>query len=193
MVYIPHVIKESSEGVSRIPVQDILLEQRQVECIGEITEDTVALLSQQLRYLQTENPDGEITMYTNSAGGEVSSGLALYDIINAIRCPVRTVCAGMAASMAAVLFLSGDTREMLPHSKVMIHDPRIASGVGGSALSVDAIAKNLMEVRQTIAEIISKHTGKSVEEVLAKTAADTYFNAEEAVAWGLADCIIERL
>ena len=95
--------------------------------------------------------------------------------------------------MAAVLFLSGDTREMLPHSKVMIHDPRIASGVGGSALSVDAIAKNLMEVRQTIAEIISKHTGKSVEEVLAKTAADTYFNAEEAVAWGLADCIIERL
>ena len=193
MIYIPHILQESSEGISRIPVQDILLERRQVECIGKITEDTVAIISQQLRYLSTENPDKQITLYINSTGGEVNSGLALYDIMQTIKCPIRTVCMGTAASMAAVLFLSGDTREILPHSKVMIHDPLIAGGIGGSALSVDAIAKNLMEVRQTIANIISKHTGKSLEEVFAKTASDTYFNAQEAVAWGLADCIIKQL
>ena len=193
MIYIPHILQESSEGISRIPVQDILLERRQVECIGNITEDTVAVISQQLRYLSIENPDKQITLYINSTGGEVNSGLALYDVMKAIKCPIRTVCIGIAASMAAVLFLSGDTREILPHSKVMIHDPLIAGGIGGSALSVDAIAKNLMEVRQTIANIISKHTGKSLEEVFAKTASDTYFNAQEAVAWGLADCIIKQL
>ena len=193
MIYIPHILRESSEGISRIPVQDILLERRQIECIGKITEDTVAVISQQLRYLSTENPDKQITLYINSTGGEVNSGLALYDVMKAIKCPIRTVCMGIAASMAAVLFLSGDTREILPHSKVMIHDPLIAGGIGGSALSVDAVAKNLMEVRQTIANIISKHTGKSLEEVFAKTASDTYFNAQEAVAWGLADCIIEQL
>ena len=193
MIYIPHILRESSEGISRIPVQDILLERRQVECIGNITEDTVAVISQQLRYLSIENPDKQITLYINSTGGEVNSGLALYDIMQTIKCPIRTVCMGTAASMAAVLFLSGDTREILPHSKVMIHDPLIAGVIGGSALSVDAVAKNLMEVRQTIANIISKHTGKSLEEVFAKTASDTYFNAQEAVAWGLADCIIEQL
>lgn len=193
MIYIPHILRESSEGISRIPVQDILLERRQIECIGKITEDTVAVISQQLRYLSTENPDKQITLYINSTGGEVNSGLALYDVMKAIKCPIRTVCMGIAASMAAVLFLSGDTREILPHSKVMIHDPLIAGGIGGSALSVDAVAKNLMEVRQTIANIISKHTGKSLEEVFAKTASDTYFNAQEAVAWGLADCIIKQL
>ena len=84
MVYIPHILRESSEGVSRIPIQDILLEQRQIECVGNITEDTVAVLSQQLRYLYTENPNKEITMYINSTGGEVSSGLALYDIMKGI-------------------------------------------------------------------------------------------------------------
>lgn len=193
MVYIPHILRESSEGVSRIPIQDILLEQRQIECVGNITEDTVAVLSQQLRYLYTENPNKEITMYINSTGGEVSSGLALYDIMKGIGCPIRTVCAGIAASMAAVLYLSGNRREMLPHSKIMIHDPLIAGGIGGNALTVDAVAKNLMEARQTIASIISKHTGKTLEEVLVKTSSDTYFNAKEAVAWGLADCIIDKL
>ena len=98
MVYIP-LLRESSEGVSRIPIQDILLEQRQIECVGNITEDTVAALSQQLRYLYTENPNKEITMYINSTGGEVSSGLALYDIMKGIGCPIRTVCAGSGLTL----------------------------------------------------------------------------------------------
>ena len=193
MYYIPNIIRETSEGLNQIPIQDILFQRREVECIGEITEDSVAALILQLRYLHREAPEQEITMYINSPGGEVSSGLALYDVMKAIQCPIRTVCVGTAASMAAILFLSGDKRDMLAHSKVMIHDPLIPGGVGGSALKVDAVARNLMQTRQTIANIISRHTGKSLEDVLAKTASDSYFDAEQAVEWGLADRIIHEL
>ena len=193
MYYIPNIIRETSEGLNQIPIQDILFQRREVECIGEITEDSVAALILQLRYLHREAPEQEITMYINSPGGEVSSGLALYDVMKAIQCPIRTVCVGTAASMAAILFLSGDKRDMLAHSKVMIHDPLIPGGIGGSALKVDAVARNLMQTRQTIADLISKHTGKSLEDVLAKTASDSYFDAEQAVEWGLADRIIHEL
>ena len=193
MYYIPNIIRETSEGLNKIPIQDILFQRREVECIGEITEDSVAALIIQLRYLHREAPEQEITMYINSPGGEVSSGLALYDVMKAIQCPIRTVCVGTAASMAAILFLSGDKRDMLAHSKVMIHDPLIPGGIGGSALKVDAVARNLMQTRQTIANIISRHTGKSLEDVLAKTASDSYFDAEQAVEWGLADRIIHEL
>ena len=193
MYYIPNIIRETSEGLNQIPIQDILFQRREVECIGEITEDSVAALILQLRYLHHEAPEQEITMYINSPGGEVSSGLALYDVMKAIQCPIRTVCVGTAASMAAILFLSGDKRDMLAHSKVMIHDPLIPGGIGGNALKVDAVARNLMQTRQTIADIISRHTGKSLEDVLAKTASDSYFDAEQAVEWGLADRIIHEL
>ena len=193
MYYIPNIIRETSEGLNQIPIQDILFQRREVECIGEITEDSVAALILQLRYLHREAPEQEITMYINSPGGEVSSGLTLYDVMKAIQCPIRTVCVGTAASMAAILFLSGDKRDMLAHSKVMIHDPLIPGGIGGSALKVDAVARNLMQTRQTIADIISRHTGKSLEDVLAKTASDSYFDAEQAVEWGLADRIIHEL
>ena len=193
MYYIPNIIRETSEGLNQIPIQDILFQRREVECIGEITEDSVAALILQLRYLHREAPEQEITMYINSPGGEVSSGLALYDVMKAIQCPIRTVCVGTAASMAAILFLSGDKRDMLAHSKVMIHDPLIPGGIGGSALKVDAVARNLMQTRQTIANIISRHTGKSLEDVLAKTASDSYFDAEQAVEWGLAGRIIHEL
>ena len=193
MYYIPNIIRETSEGLNQIPIQDILFQRREVECIGEITEDSVAALILQLRYLHREAPEQEITMYINSPGGEVSSGLALYDVMKAIQCPIRTVCVGTAASMAAILFLSGDKRDMLAHSKVMIHDPLIPGGIGGSALKVDAVARKLMQTRQTIANIISRHTGKSLEDVLAKTASDSYFDAEQAVKWGLADRIIHEL
>lgn len=114
MYYIPNIIRETSEGLNQIPIQDILFQRREVECIGEITGDSVAALILQLRYLHHEAPEQEITMYINSPGGEVSSGLALYDVMKAIQCPIRTVCVGTAASMAAILFLSGDKRDRPP-------------------------------------------------------------------------------
>ncbi len=192
-MYLPGVLRETSEGLNRIEIQDILFQRREIQCTGSITTESASVLSLQLRYLQQEAPGQEITLFINSPGGEVDSGLAIYDTMRAIGCPIRTVCTGTAASMAAILFLSGDKREMLPHSKVMIHDPLIPGGVGGSALTVDAVARNLMRARQTIADIIARHTGKTLEEVLAKTASDSYFDAQEAIDWGLADRIIHQL
>lgn len=118
--------------------------------------------------------------------------MALYDVMQAVSCPVRTVCVGLAASMAALLFVSGKRRDMLPHSRLMIHDPLILR-TGGSALKLKAVSDDLMETRQIIAQVISNHSGKPLEEVLAKTATDSYFRAEEAVAFGLADRVVTSL
>ena len=131
-------------------------------------------------------------MFINSPGGSVTGGLALYDVMKGIACPVRTVCLGTAASMAAVLFASGDQREILPHGKVMIHDPLIGR-TGGSALQLMETSKSLMATREHLASILSEHTGHSLEEIYEKTARDTYFDAEEAVAFGLADRVITQI
>lgn len=193
-VTMPAIVKESSSGYITNTIQtELFNKKREIECVGEITADSVYSLILQLRYLQEENPKKEITMYINSPGGSVTSGLALYDVMKAIRCPVRTVCVGIAASMAAILFLSGDKRDILPHAQVMIHDPLIHGGVGGSALQLERISKDLMRTRQIMCDIIMKHTGRSMEEVYAKTAMDSYFDAEESIAWGLADRIIRKI
>ncbi len=191
-IRMPMIIKETSSGFVTSRIQDEMFRERKIECIGEITEERVNSLIMQLWYLKKENPQEEITLYVNSPGGEVSSGLALYDVMKAVRCPIRTVCLGMAASMAAVLFLSGDRREMLPHAKIMIHDPRLLN-VSGSALAVDRISQNLMKTREIIGNIIAEHTGRTLKEVYEYTASDTYFDAEESLAWGLADKILTEI
>ncbi len=189
----PHIIKESSEGTTYCPIQDELFNtRRSVEVVGEITRESVYSLILQLRYLHQAGPEKEITMYINSPGGSVSDGLALYDVMEGIPCPVRTVCVGMAASMGALLFAAGDTRDMLPHATVMIHDP-LTLGISGSALSVEEASRRLMETREITASILSKHTGHTIEEVYEKTRQDSYFNAQEAVEWRLADRIIKKL
>ena len=186
----PNIIRETNLGFSTYRIVDDMLLHREIQCVGEINAESVYSLIMQLQYLQREDSNAEITMYINSPGGEVSSGLALYDVMQAISAPIRTVCIGNAASMAAVLFVSGQKREMLPHAAVMIHDPLIRGGVGGSALKLQAISEDLMRTRALIAEILAKHTGHSVEEIYEKTANDTFFYGQEAVEYGLADKII---
>ena len=186
------IIRESSYGYHLIPIQDEMLSHREVELVGEVDANTVNALIRQLRYLQNEDPKAPITLYINSPGGSVDSGMALYDVMQAVSCPVRTICVGLAASMAALLFVSGAERDMLPHSRLMIHDPLIVQ-TGGSALKLKAVSDDLMETRQIIARVIAEHCGKSMEEILAKTANDCYFRAEEAVKFGLADHIITSL
>ena len=186
------IIKESTYGYHLIPIQDEMLAHREVELAGEVDANTVNALVRQLRYLQRQDPEGQITLYINSPGGSVDSGMALYDVMQAVSCPVRTVCVGLAASMAALLFVAGKRRDMLPHSRLMIHDPLILQ-TGGSALKLKAVSDDLMETRQIIAKVIADHSGKPLEEVLAKTATDSYFRAEEAVEFGLADRVITTL
>lgn len=189
----PHVIRDSSEGWQLFSIEDEMFNtHRSIEVVGEITRESVYSLILQLRYLQQTDPEKEITIYINSPGGSVSDGLALYDVMQAISCPMRTVCVGMAASMGALLFAAGNKREMLPHAEIMIHDPAVKC-LSGSALSVEEESRRLMEIRKTTAEIIAKHTSKSLDEVFEITKKDTYFSAEEAVEWGLADRIIREI
>lgn len=187
----PNIIRETCEGTACIPIRDALFRRREIYCTGEIDAETANSIIIQLHFLALENPSGEITMYVTSPGGEADSGLAIYDTMQAVPCPVRTVCIGMAASMAAVLFTAGTKREILPHARIMIHDPLISGGIGGSALKIDQTARNIMRLRKVQAEILAKHTGHTVQEVYAKTANDSYFDAGEAVSWGLADSIIK--
>lgn len=185
----PYIIKETSNGLFVCQIQDDMLQRREIECVGEINADSVNAIIRQVRYLAAQDPEAEITIYINSPGGEVYSGLALYDVMKAVPCPIRTVCVGTAASMGAVLFASGDRREMLPHAQVMIHDPLIQS-TGGSALSLKSTSDGLMEVRESTAKILAEQTGKTLEEIFEKTKQDTWFHAQEAVDFGLADSII---
>lgn len=189
----PNIIKESSEGTTYCPIQDELFNSRRsIEVVGEITRESVYSLILQLRYLYSADPEKEITMYINSPGGSVIDGLALYDVMAGISCPIRTVCVGLAASMGSLLFAAGNQRDILPHAKVMIHDP-LTTGISGSALSVEEAGRRLMETREITASILAGHTGHTIEEVYEKTKKDSYFNAEEAVAWHLADRIITEI
>ena len=190
---IPRVIRETSRGLDAMTICDEMFSRREIECVGIIDETATYSICQQLRQLSHEDQTARITMYINSPGGSVQDGLAIYDVMQAISCPIRTVCLGTAASMGALLFVAGDEREMLPHSRVMIHDPLITGGVGGSALEVQVISRNLMRTREITAEVIARHTGHSIDEVLEKTAGDSWFEADEAVAWGFADRIIASL
>ena len=192
-VYQPQIIRETAEGLNRLDIRDEMLDQRVLELMTSVDAESCAVVIHGLLHLQRQDPTMPITLYINSPGGEVQSGLALYDVMQAVSCPIRTVCLGMAASMGALLFIAGDEREILPHSRIMIHDPLIGAGAGGSALSVKARADDLMRIRDITAGVIARHSGMSIERVFELTASDTYFEAEEAVGAGLADRVITRL
>ncbi len=188
----PRILKETSSGLGAFDIRDEMLSRREIECVGEINAESVNSLISQLLYLFRQDPDQEITMYINSPGGEVASGLALYDVMKAVRSPIRTVCVGTAASMGAVLFAAGDRREILPHARVMIHDPLISGGLSGSALHIRGISDDLMRTREILCRILAEHTHRTLEEIYEKTCNDTYFYAEEAVEYGLADRVIRQ-
>ncbi|MDU2421414.1 MAG: ATP-dependent Clp protease proteolytic subunit [Bifidobacterium scardovii] len=192
-VTMPNVLVDTSVGRQSSRIVDEMYADREIQCIGPIDADMTNSLCLQMRYLQKADPDAGITLFINSPGGEVMNGLAVYDVMRMLTCPVRTVCFGMAASMAALLFMAGGQRDMLPHSQIMVHDPMIGEGLAGSALSVKAVSDSLMHTRDIMSRIISECTGHTIEEVLAVTSHDTYFESDQAVAWGLADRVIDRL
>ena len=191
--YIPAIIRETSEGTARIPIADMMFQRREVWLTGEITSEVADAVISQILHLDAEDPDAEITMYIDSPGGSVTAGLSIYDVMQAVSADIHTVCVGTAASMAAVLFASGDRREILRHGEVMIHDPLVSGGISGSALTVQDKSNRLMDKRKLLCGILAQHTGKSVKQIYKVTAKDTYFGAEEAVAFGLADSIVEKM
>ena len=191
--YIPTIIRETSEGMARLPIADVMLQRREIWLTGEITSELADAVIAQILHLDAEAPGEEITLYIDSPGGSVTAGLAIYDVMQAVSSKIRTVCIGTAASMAAVLFAAGDRREILQHGEVMIHDPLVSGGISGSALTVQEKSNRLMDKRKVLSGILAEHTGKDIKQIHKVTAKDTYFSAEEAVEFGLADAVIKKI
>lgn len=190
----PYILRETVRGIQAIAIEDELLGSRQIFLTDEVNAATCNALMKQLMYLEQSAPGEEITLYINSPGGEVISGLAVYDYMKLMQSPIRTVCTGTAASMGSILFLAGAKREMLYHTKIMIHDPSCTADITGvKPLEVQKRVDALMETRKILCKIISERTGRSLKEVYRKTKEDTYFTAEEAVRFGIATSIINHL
>ena len=187
-----NILKETMRGTETVRIEDEMLKNRKIFLVDEIDAKSSNELIKQLMYLEQEDESAEVTIYINSPGGEVISGLAVYDYIQLMTAPVNTVCIGTAASMGAILFLAGKSRRMLPHTRLMIHDPSYGSGniSGRKSHEIQHELDKLNEIREALAEIIAEKTGKDMEEIYKVTAEDTYFSAEEAMAFGLATQII---
>lgn len=184
-----NLIRETANGIQGLTSEDILFSNREIFLTTPVDVNTCTELMKQLMILEKLDQEKEITFYINSPGGEVGSGMAVYDYIRMMKAPVRTVCIGMAASMGAMLFLAGDKREMFPHTKLMIHDPAYGSGdmmAGKKPDELQQYVDDLRQIQDMIVRIIAEKTGKSVEEICEKTRVDSYFNATEAVKYGLA-------
>ncbi|MBO5426668.1 MAG: ATP-dependent Clp protease proteolytic subunit [Lachnospiraceae bacterium] len=185
-------VKESAKGIEKVSIDEILFASREVFLTEPVNVDSSNELIKQLMVLEKLNPDEEVTLYINSPGGEVVSGMAVYDYLRMMKAPVKTVCTGTAASMGAVLFLAGDKREMLPHTKLMIHDPAYGGGdmAGKKPHELQQYVNNLKKTQEIIVDVISERTGKSKKEVQKTTREDSYFDATEAIEYGLATGIV---
>lgn len=185
------IIKETVQGINVVLADDELLSKRKIFLTEQVNAKTSDELIKKLMYLNDADSKAPITLYINSPGGEVYSGLAVYDFTQLMKAPLKTVCIGSAASMGAILFLAGKEREMLPHTRIMIHDPSYGClDVGGKKPhEIQHEVDSLNRTRESLAEIISEKTGRSLEEVYKITANDTYFDVKEAMEFGLATAV----
>lgn len=187
----PYIEVRSSNGIREISLETNLLSNRVLFLTGEINEEVADTFMAEFLYL--EQTDGPITVYVHSRGGEVNSGLMIYDVLQGSKKEINIVCAGIAASMAAIIVASGQKghRYILPHGKIMIHEPLIGGGVGGSATSIKNISESILKTRAITNGILAKHTGKSLKEIDEATAFDNYMDPDEAIEFGLIDSILE--
>ena len=187
-----NVLHKGSGTACLMPVETSLLSRRQIFLEGEITTQSAAELTRQILYLNQEDRDRPITLLINSEGGEVKAGLLLYDVIRSSPAPVRLVCLEKAYSMAALLLSSGKHgRYILPHASTMLHEPLLGNRIEGSSSSLKAISDALLETKKSINRILSANTGKTMEEIDQATGYDHFLSAEESVAFGLCDGVIE--
>lgn len=182
---------KSSNGITLIPMDTRLLADRKIFVEGEINQEKACSFAKQILLLCKEDGSKPIDVLINSSGGEISSGLLMYDCIQSCKTPIRMYCMGIAYSMGALLFASGNHgRYMFPHSELMLHEPLLGSQVGGNASSIRSISDSLMETRNKVNQILAKHTGKLVKEIEEATSFDHYYSPEESVSFGLADEIV---
>jgi len=190
---IPMVVEQSNRGERAYDIYSRLLKDNIIFLGRPIDDDVASLIIAQMLFLEAENPEKDISLYINSPGGSVSSGLAIYDTMQYIKPDVSTYCVGQAASMAAVLFAAGckGKRTLLPNSRVLIHQPLI-SGLQGQQSDIEIHAKDMLMMRDRLDEILAYHTGKPKEEIHRDTERDRILSAKEAVEYGLADRVMMR-
>lgn len=192
MPLVPIVVEQSHRGERAYDIYSRLLKDRIVFLAGGIDDDIANLVIAQLLFLEAEDPDRDVHLYINSPGGSVTAGLAIYDTMKYIRADVSTFCVGQAASMGAVLLACGSKgkRIALPNSRVMIHQP--AGGFQGQATDIDIQAREILKIRETLNQILSNHTGRSLDDIAKDTDRDYYMSGDEACTYGLIDQVVEQ-
>ncbi|MEW6098680.1 MAG: ATP-dependent Clp endopeptidase proteolytic subunit ClpP [Pseudomonadota bacterium] len=189
---VPIVIEQSGRGERAYDIYSRLLRERVVFLVGPVNDQTANLVVAQLLFLESENPDKDISLYINSPGGSVSAGMAIYDTMQFIKPDVSTLCLGMAASMGAFLLAAGakGKRYALPNSRIMIHQP--LGGAQGQATDIEIQAREILKLRENLNKILSERTGQPLEKIQNDTERDFFMSPSEAQAYGLIDQVLER-
>lgn len=189
---VPMVIEQSGRGERSYDIYSRLLKERVIFMVGPVNDQTANLVVAQLLFLESENPDKDISLYINSPGGSVSAGMSIYDTMNFIKPHVSTLCIGMAASMGAFLLAAGEKgkRFSLPNSKVMIHQP--LGGTQGQATEIEIHAREILKTREQLNRILAERTGQPLEKIERDTERDYYLSAAESQEYGLIDKVIDK-
>ena len=189
---IPMVVEQSSKGERAYDIYSRLLKERIVFLVGPVNDNVASLVTAQLLFLESENPNKEISFYINSPGGLVTSGLGIYDTMQYINSPVSTLCIGQASSMGSFLLSAGEKgkRYSLPNSRIMVHQP--SAGFQGQATDIQIHAKEIQSLKTRLNKIYSKHTGKSVDEISKALERDNFMTPDEAKKFGLIDSVVEK-
>ena len=192
MSLVPYVVEQTNRGERSYDIFSRLLNDRIIFLSDEVNDTTASLVIAQMLYLESVDPDKDISFYINSPGGSVTAGMAIYDTMQFVKCDVSTICLGMAASMGAFLLAAGakGKRIALPHSEIMIHQP--LGGSKGQVSDVLIHTELLLRTRQTLNELLAANTGRTVEEIARDTERDNFMTAKQALEYGLIDKIIER-
>ena len=189
MINVPY---RTSHGNTFISIESHLITERKIFILGEITSESACEFIQELMYLKSQDDKKMIRIYVNSPGGQVDAGLMIYDALKGLDMEYEIYCIGLAASMAAIILAAGQKgrRFILPHSKVMIHEPLMNGGVGGSATSIQKTAESIMEVKRNTVRLLAADTGKTIRQVEKAISFDNFMNAKEAVDFGICDKIV---
>jgi ATP-dependent Clp protease protease subunit len=192
MSLVPYVVEQTSRGERSYDIFSRLLNDRIVMLSEEVNDTTASLIVAQLLYLEAQDPDKDIQFYINSPGGVITSGMAIYDTMQYIKCDVSTICIGMAASMGAFLLSAGakGKRMALPNAEIMIHQP--SGGAQGQATDIQIQARRIQSMKQKLNQILAANTGKPLEQIAADTERDNFMTAQEALAYGIIDKVIDH-
>lgn len=189
---VPMVVEQTPRGERAFDIYSRLLKERVVFCVGQVEDYMANLIVAQLLFLESDNPEQEISLYINSPGGSVTAGMAVYDTMQFLKCPVSTICVGQAASMGAVLLAAGapGKRYCLPNSRVMIHQP--SGGFYGQASDIELHAREILKIRERLNEVMARHTGQPIEKVSRDMDRDNFMSAEESRSYGIVDQVLSK-